>query len=34
MGSLDSWSAKFEKIGWFLPPYVTMGQMEVPKGSV
>ncbi|GAB2192065.1 hypothetical protein MAH1_36740 [Sessilibacter sp. MAH1] len=28
MGSLDSWSIKFEKIGWFIPPYVTMGQMD------
>ena len=28
MGSLDSWSVEFEKIGWFIPPYVTMGQMD------
>ncbi|WP_155998493.1 hypothetical protein [Thioalkalivibrio sp. ALM2T] len=28
MGSLDSWSVEFEKIGWFIPPYVTMGEMD------
>lgn len=28
MGSLDSWVVKFERIGWFIPPYVTMGQMS------
>lgn len=28
MGSLDSWVVEFEKIGWFIPPYVTMGQMD------
>jgi hypothetical protein len=35
MGSLDSWVNKFEKIGWFIPPYVTMGQMgEILKSNV
>ncbi|GLQ32748.1 hypothetical protein [Litoribrevibacter albus] len=28
MGSLDSWSVEFEKIGWFIPPYVSMSQMD------
>ena len=28
MSSLDSWKLEFEKIGWFIPPYVTMEQMD------
>jgi len=28
MGSLDSWVIEFKKIGWFIPPYVTMGEMD------
>jgi len=28
VGSLDSWVTEFKKIGWFIPPYVTMGEMD------
>ena len=28
MGSLDYWVTEFKKIGWFIPPYVTMGEMS------
>ncbi|MBD1567634.1 hypothetical protein [Vibrio sp. S12_S33] len=28
MGSLDSWAIKLEKIGWFIPPYVNMQQLD------
>ncbi|MCF6255041.1 MAG: hypothetical protein L3J98_10510 [Gammaproteobacteria bacterium] len=28
MGSLDSWVTEFKRIGWFIPPYITMGQMD------
>lgn len=33
MGSLDSWVKEFEKIGWFIPPYVTMGDMHNILGA-
>ncbi len=29
MGSLDSWAICLEKVGWFIPPYVNMGQLEL-----
>ncbi|WP_160062101.1 hypothetical protein [Psychromonas sp. L1A2] len=33
MGSLDSWVTEFKKIGWFIPPYVTMGEMDNILGA-
>ena len=33
MGSLDSWVTEFKKIGWFIPPYVTMGDMDNILGA-
>jgi len=34
VGSLDSWVVSLEKVGWFIPPYVNMGQLEHILGGL
>lgn len=28
MGSLDFFAISLDEIGWFIPPYINMGQLE------